>query len=574
MGDPTLDSVGLSIVERPTPEDDAEIVAACIAGDVAAQRALFRREYPRVNATVFRLVGSARDADDLVQETFIAVFRGLARFRGDSKLSTWIDRIAVRVVFHHIRSRGRAPIPLDLIGDVEGVGGTTDAQAHARDGLRRFYAALADLTPEARTAFALFAIDGRSICGGCEVDPDVVCRGEVPHLARSSRDHEEGEGRPRACGVGEGRRRMKRIEVDPPVSEARRERVERQLFAQLAAVRVADRADAVIPRPKRSRATFAYAVAAAAAAVAIVLFVTRGGEPGGQTAPSPSRVVTPVGGESRFMIGREAVIDAKSDTSVEWQQTSDGGITLVLARGSVDCQVEPRHGRPPFKVVSGDVTVVVVGTRFTVTRTPSPRVDVAHGKVRVEAPGGTWFVEAGESWSPTTTAAIEPASVPEAAPAADPAPEIEMAPVQVPRAKKATAPAAPAEKSTIDPPSTRELAKEAYRAAQRLENTDPKLAAANYRAIARGKDEGWAATALVALAELSLKQNDPQGALEALDEHAKKFAHSPMREDAAWFRIEALRTMGKRDEARGAAADYLREFPDGVYAKPAARLVK
>jgi RNA polymerase sigma-70 factor, ECF subfamily len=155
--------VGLKIVERPTPEDDAELLAACVAGDMAAQRALFRREYPRVNATVFRLVGSARDADDLVQETFIAVFRGLARFRGDSKLSTWIDRIAVRVVFHHIRNRGRAPIPLDVLGEIEAGGGSTDAQAHARDGLRRLYAALAELTPEARTAFALFAIDGRSI---------------------------------------------------------------------------------------------------------------------------------------------------------------------------------------------------------------------------------------------------------------------------------------------------------------------------------------------------------------------------------------------------------------------------
>ena len=169
MPDPTLDSVGLSIVERPAPEDDAELIAACVAGDVAAQRALFRREYPRVNATVFRLVGSARDADDLVQETFIAVFRGITRFRGDSKLSTWVDRIAVRVVFHHIRARGTAPIPLDVIGDVEGSGGSMESQAHARDGLRRLYAALSELSPESRTAFALYAIDGRSIAEVAQV---------------------------------------------------------------------------------------------------------------------------------------------------------------------------------------------------------------------------------------------------------------------------------------------------------------------------------------------------------------------------------------------------------------------
>src|SRR6185503_18617273 len=81
----------------------------------------------------------------------------------------WIDRIAVRVVFHHIRGRGRSPIPLDVIGEVEGSGGATDAQAHARDGLRRLYGALSELTPEARTAFALYAIDGRSIAEVAQV---------------------------------------------------------------------------------------------------------------------------------------------------------------------------------------------------------------------------------------------------------------------------------------------------------------------------------------------------------------------------------------------------------------------
>lgn len=154
--------MGLSIVERPPPEDDAQLIAACIAGDASAQRALFRREYARVNATVFRVLGNARDADDLVQETFIAVFRGLPRFRGESKLSTWIDRIAVRVVCQHLAQK-RATVPLDVLAELDDGAAPPQDRAHAREGLRRLYAALAELTPDQRTAFALFAIDGRSI---------------------------------------------------------------------------------------------------------------------------------------------------------------------------------------------------------------------------------------------------------------------------------------------------------------------------------------------------------------------------------------------------------------------------
>ena len=155
--------MGLSIVEKPTPAGEAELVAACVAGDQTAQRTLFRREYPRVHATVYRILGPSREQDDLVQETFIAVFRGLPRFRGDSRLSTWIDRIAVRVVFEHIRERGKLPIPLGVVEDENASSPEVDAQAYARDGLRRLYAALGELVPEQRLAFALYAIDGRSI---------------------------------------------------------------------------------------------------------------------------------------------------------------------------------------------------------------------------------------------------------------------------------------------------------------------------------------------------------------------------------------------------------------------------
>jgi RNA polymerase sigma-70 factor (ECF subfamily) len=158
---------------QPSPaqvaHDESALIAACVRGDRTAERTLFRREYPRVNATVYRLLGSSRDTDDLVQETFIAVFRALPKFRGESKLSTWIDRIAVRVVFAHVAQRKRVPVPLEVVPDVVDGTGALDDRAHARDGLRRLYRVLDRLSPEARTAFVVFAIDGRSIAEVAEL---------------------------------------------------------------------------------------------------------------------------------------------------------------------------------------------------------------------------------------------------------------------------------------------------------------------------------------------------------------------------------------------------------------------
>jgi RNA polymerase sigma-70 factor (ECF subfamily) len=153
--------VTLALVAPPPARSDVELIAACIAGNEGAQRALFRREYPRVHATVYRLLGGLRDVDDLVQETFIAAFRALSSYRGEARLSTWIDRIAVRIVFRHIRAR-RPTTSLESIAE-PGDDGDLDAQTHAREGLRRLYVVLEQMTPEARTAFALYAIDGRSI---------------------------------------------------------------------------------------------------------------------------------------------------------------------------------------------------------------------------------------------------------------------------------------------------------------------------------------------------------------------------------------------------------------------------
>lgn len=359
---------------------------------------------------------------------------------------------------------------------------------------------------------------------------------------------------------------MKRIVVQPPTSDARRERVERKLFEQLAAVRVVERAEAVIPRERRSRAPWMFGVGAAlaAACVLVLVLLRRDADPTPTTLASPSRVVTPVGGTSQFTVPG-ALIEARSDTSVEVQHGVDGSTTLVVARGAIECDVEHRVHRPPFRVLAGDITVEVVGTRFTVTRTPAPRVDVARGTVRVTAPGGTWLVEAGETWPSVTTASVDPPRAIEPEPEPVPEPALPVAP------KKKTAVAAPSPSTTPSPTAPtsaaedRDLARETYRIANKLEHSDPQKAAQLYRSIATN-GKGMEAVALVSLAEVELRLGKAGDALEALDELERRFPNAANSEDAAWFRYEAYRTMGKRDEARGAAEEYLRQFPHGAYA--------
>jgi RNA polymerase sigma-70 factor (ECF subfamily) len=181
--------VTLELVAATEPLAEPALIAACLRGDRTAERTLFRREYPRVNATIYRILGSTRDTDDLVQETFIAVFRGLAQFRGDARLSTWIDRIAVRVVYQHLAARKRIPIPLELVDELADPGGALDDQALARDGLRRLYEVLGKLKPDARTAFALFAIDGRTIAEVAEITGTSVVTAKL-RIWRARRDVE------------------------------------------------------------------------------------------------------------------------------------------------------------------------------------------------------------------------------------------------------------------------------------------------------------------------------------------------------------------------------------------------
>jgi len=98
------------------PDDDQQLVAAAQAGDARALDLLLRRHYDQVHAVCRRITGSPRDADDAAQEAMISVVRGLPRFDGRSRFSTWLYRIATNAALDELRRRQRRPA-LGLVDD-------------------------------------------------------------------------------------------------------------------------------------------------------------------------------------------------------------------------------------------------------------------------------------------------------------------------------------------------------------------------------------------------------------------------------------------------------------------------
>jgi RNA polymerase sigma-70 factor (ECF subfamily) len=88
---------------------DAELLARLRAGEEAAFEELVRANTARLLGVCRRLVRCEEDARDAVQEAFMSAFQGLPRFEGQSKLSTWLHRIAVNACLMKLRTRRRRP---------------------------------------------------------------------------------------------------------------------------------------------------------------------------------------------------------------------------------------------------------------------------------------------------------------------------------------------------------------------------------------------------------------------------------------------------------------------------------
>ncbi|MBL9187232.1 MAG: sigma-70 family RNA polymerase sigma factor [Opitutaceae bacterium] len=97
--------------------DDAELVQRFKLGDESAFVEIVRRYRTKILGVCRTMLRNHADAEDIVQDTFIRAYRGLARFRGDSSVATWLTSISLNLArnryWFYFRRRRHATLSLD-----------------------------------------------------------------------------------------------------------------------------------------------------------------------------------------------------------------------------------------------------------------------------------------------------------------------------------------------------------------------------------------------------------------------------------------------------------------------------
>ena len=138
---------------------DTDLIKGCIAGDPRSQELLYERFAPKMYAVCLRYAGNNDDAQDLLQEGFIKVFRNLEKFRNEGSFEGWLRRVFVNTSIEHYRRK----VHLNSISEKEEVG-IEDASVSVLDQLaeRDIVQLVQELSPGYRAVFNLYVIEGYS----------------------------------------------------------------------------------------------------------------------------------------------------------------------------------------------------------------------------------------------------------------------------------------------------------------------------------------------------------------------------------------------------------------------------
>ena len=139
---------------------ESDLIRGCIEGNRQMQEELYNRFAPKMYAVCLRYANNTDDAQDLLQEGFIKVYRNLHRFRAEGSFEGWIRRVFVNSSIEHFRKKA---ILLSSVSDKE-ENTIENADISALDSMaeKDIIRLIQELSPGYRTVFNLYVVEGYS----------------------------------------------------------------------------------------------------------------------------------------------------------------------------------------------------------------------------------------------------------------------------------------------------------------------------------------------------------------------------------------------------------------------------
>jgi len=136
-----------------------DLINGCLAADRRIQELLYQRFAPKMYAVCLRYAGNTDDAQDLLQEGFIKVFRNLEKFRKEGSFEGWIRRVFVNTAIEHYRRKTK----LAVVSEKEELA-IEDSSWNVLDQLaeKDIILLIQQLAPGYRSVFNMYVIEGYS----------------------------------------------------------------------------------------------------------------------------------------------------------------------------------------------------------------------------------------------------------------------------------------------------------------------------------------------------------------------------------------------------------------------------
>jgi RNA polymerase sigma-70 factor (ECF subfamily) len=154
--DSTTPSASSRVALLPGAVGDRTLVARLLAGEEQAYRDCYDAHAPKTMSLLVRMLRDRAKAEEILQETFVAVFKKIGQYRGEAQFSTWITGIAIRRAMNALRDEGRR-IPAGASVAGPGPVASDESELSSRDIARRLLALLNKLHDEKRIAILLHA---------------------------------------------------------------------------------------------------------------------------------------------------------------------------------------------------------------------------------------------------------------------------------------------------------------------------------------------------------------------------------------------------------------------------------